>query len=98
MLIYAPCIDWFILTLCSFAGHLKKFCDVFVFHQNNSHSHHAGDHVTLHPMLMTPDERTAAVADVVRCLGEEIIPGIRNEVHLVNAKVLISFFRYWVYV
>ncbi|KAE9464435.1 hypothetical protein C3L33_03662, partial [Rhododendron williamsianum] len=62
-----------------FAGHLQKFCDVFVFHQNNSHSHHAGNHVTLHPMLTTPDERTTAVADVVRCLGEKLIPGIRNE-------------------
>lgn len=85
MLMYALCIDWFIPTLCSFAGHLQKFCDVFVFHQNNSHSHHAGNHLTLHPMLTTPVERTTAVADVVRCLGEELIPGIRNEVRLVNA-------------
>ncbi|XP_058206782.1 nudix hydrolase 20, chloroplastic-like isoform X3 [Rhododendron vialii] len=69
-----------------FAGHLQKFCDVFVFHQNNSHSHHAGNHVMLHPMLMTPDQRTTALADVVRCLGEELIPGIRNELYPVTSS------------
>jgi hypothetical protein len=36
--------------------------------------------VTFHPMLSTPEDRTSAVGDVVKRLGEELIPGIRNEV------------------
>ncbi|CAL5339344.1 unnamed protein product [Camellia sinensis] len=60
-----------------FADHLRRFQDVFIFPQNNSFT----NHVTLHPILRTPEERTRAVADVVKCLGEEFIPGIRNELY-----------------
>lgn len=49
---------------------------MFVFPQDSA----CGGHVTLHPMLSTPEDRTSAVGDVVKCLGEELIPGIRNEV------------------
>lgn len=36
--------------------------------------------ITLHSSLGTAENRTRAVADVVKSLGEEVIPGIRNEV------------------
>ncbi|KAH7853520.1 hypothetical protein Vadar_003513 [Vaccinium darrowii] len=75
-----------------FAAHLKKFHDVFVFHQNNCHSHHAGNHVTLHPMLVTAEERTTAVADVVKRLGAELIPGTRNELYPVTSSFGTSVF------
>lgn len=55
---------------------------MFIFTQDNSH-------VTLHPILRTHNERTSAVEDVVKCLGEEVIPGIRNEVLLQITKMII---------
>ena len=39
--------------------------------------------LSLHESLKTPEDRTHAVGNVVKCLGEEIIPGIRNEVLIV---------------
>ncbi|XP_065636884.1 nudix hydrolase 20, chloroplastic [Quercus suber] len=39
-----------------------------------------------HPVLRTPDDRTNAVGDVVKCLGEELIPGIRNELYPVTSS------------
>ncbi|GLT71823.1 hypothetical protein SLA2020_438160 [Shorea laevis] len=65
-----------------FANHLRKFQDVFVFPQDSA----CGGHVTLHPMLSTPEDRTSAVGDVVKCLGEELIPGIRNELYPVTSS------------
>ncbi|CAL5400332.1 unnamed protein product [Camellia sinensis] len=65
------------MFITGFADHLRRFQDVFIFPQNNSFT----NHVTLHPILRTPEERTRAVADVVKCLGEEFIPGIRNELY-----------------
>ena len=56
---------------------------MFIFPQDNSYGGRIGSHVTLHPMLRTPDDRTNAVGDVVKCMGEELIPGIRNEVLVV---------------
>lgn len=56
---------------------------MFIFPQDNSYGGRIGGHVTLHPMLRTPEDRTNAVGDVVKCLGEELIPGIRNEVLVV---------------
>ncbi|XP_034699457.1 nudix hydrolase 20, chloroplastic-like isoform X2 [Vitis riparia] len=52
-----------------FDDHLKRFSNVFIFTQDNSH-------IMLHPVLRTPNERTRAVGDVVKCLGEELIPAI----------------------
>ena len=57
---------------------------MFMFPQDNSYGDCIGSHVTLHPMLRTPDDRTNAVGDVVKFLGEELIPGIRNEVLVLN--------------
>lgn len=62
-----------------FAKHLRRFQDVFVSVQGNSNGCHLGGHITLHSVLKTPEDRTAAVGDVVKYLGEAIIPGIRNE-------------------
>ncbi|CAK9152737.1 unnamed protein product [Ilex paraguariensis] len=68
-----------------FADHLRRFADVFIFPKNNSHGCRFGYHVTLHPMLRTPEVMTSAVEDVVKCLGEELIPGIRNELYPVTS-------------
>lgn len=70
-----------------FADHLRKFQYIFTFPEDNSQHTCFGDHVKLHPSLKTPEDRTRAVADVVKCLGEELIPGIRNELY----PVLSSF-------
>ena len=79
------CINECILTWCSFFDdHLKRFSNVFIFTQDNSH-------IMLHPVLRTPNERTRAVGDVVKCLGEELIPGIRKEVLLQITKMIYWF-------
>ncbi|XP_057967984.1 nudix hydrolase 20, chloroplastic-like [Malania oleifera] len=64
-----------------FADHLKRFQDVFIFH-----SCHSNGYVSLHSLLRTPEDRTRAVGDVVKCLGEELIPGIRNELYPVTSS------------
>lgn len=68
--------------LCRFAEHLRPFRNVFVFPKDNSYGSHFGCHVTFHPLLKTQEDRTTAFAEVVKSLGEELIPGIRNEVLL----------------
>ncbi|XP_057494263.1 nudix hydrolase 20, chloroplastic-like [Actinidia eriantha] len=75
-----------------FAEYLRRFLDVFIFFQNNSYGNHADNCVTLHPNLATPEERTRAVADVVKCLGEELIPDIRNELYPVTSSFGIPAF------
>ncbi|KAF3962223.1 hypothetical protein CMV_013234 [Castanea mollissima] len=65
-----------------FANHLRRFKDVFIFPQDNSYGGRIGSHVTLHPMLRTPDDRTNAVGDVVKCLGEELIPAVPCDIIL----------------
>ena len=48
-------IDECILTFCNFFDdHLKRFSNVFIFTQDNSH-------IMLHPVLRAPIERTKAV-------------------------------------
>ncbi|KAG2718558.1 hypothetical protein I3760_03G225600 [Carya illinoinensis] len=69
-----------------FAQHLKRFKDVFFFPRDDSYGGRIGAHVTLHPMLGKPEDRTGAVGDVVKCLGEELIPGIRNELYPVKSS------------
>ncbi|KAL3535779.1 hypothetical protein ACH5RR_004240 [Cinchona calisaya] len=65
-----------------FADHLRKFRDVFVFPKDNdAFGSNLGCHVTLHSLLKTAEDRTRAVGDVVKCLGKELIPGIRNELY-----------------
>ncbi|GAV92209.1 hypothetical protein CFOL_v3_35590, partial [Cephalotus follicularis] len=66
-----------------FASHLRRYQDVFIFAEENPY----GDCVKLHPMLKTPEDRTAEVGQVITCLGkEELIPGIRNELYPVTSS------------
>ncbi|XP_008463364.1 nudix hydrolase 20, chloroplastic-like isoform X3 [Cucumis melo] len=60
-----------------FAKHLQQYPNVFTFSQDDSVK--VGACLTLHESLKTPEDRTRAVGDVVKCLGEEVIPGTRNE-------------------
>lgn len=57
-------------------------------------------YLTLHESLKTPEDRTQAVGDVVKCLGEEIIPGTRNEVLFVIPIQINDFnnFQYVLYI
>ncbi|EPS72290.1 hypothetical protein M569_02467, partial [Genlisea aurea] len=64
-----------------FADHLREYNDVFTFPSDNFYGGNFGYHLTLHPQLLSPTERTEAVGGVVRSLGEELIPGFRNELY-----------------
>lgn len=66
----------------SFAENLRKFHNVFKFEPKNFNGGFESGVVTLHSSLGTPEDRTKAVGEVVKSLGEELIPGIRNEVLL----------------
>ncbi|XP_058723064.1 nudix hydrolase 20, chloroplastic-like [Vicia villosa] len=66
-----------------FVEHLRRYSDVFVFLKDENSS---GDYVTLHSLLKTVEERTDAVGYVVKYLGEEHIPGIRNELYPVKSS------------
>ena len=66
---------------------------MFIFPEDDSQAIHFGDHVRLHPALTTPEDRTYAVGDVIECLGEEMIPGIRNEVFAIILPFLVLYFR-----
>ncbi|CAI8594828.1 unnamed protein product [Vicia faba] len=66
-----------------FVEHLRGFNDVFVFPNDGGP---LGYYVTLHPLLKTAEERTSAVGYVVKQLGEEHIPGIRNELYPVKSS------------
>lgn len=39
-----------------------------------------GCYITLHPRIRTIEDRTSALEYVIKSLGEELVPGIRNEV------------------
>ncbi|KAI3801898.1 hypothetical protein L1987_30015 [Smallanthus sonchifolius] len=61
-----------------FVAHLSKFKDVFTIMKDNS--------LTLQSALKTPESRTEALGNVVKCLGEEVFPGIRNELYPVTSS------------
>lgn len=63
----------------SVADTLKQFQDVFVFCRGNSFNSYLGFHVALHPRLKSCDERTSAVENVIKSLGEDLISGRRDE-------------------
>ncbi|XP_077212569.1 nudix hydrolase 20, chloroplastic-like [Tasmannia lanceolata] len=69
-----------------FMDHLKKYQDVFTFPLGNNHGSNVGGFITLHPSLRSPDDRTRAIGGVIKCLGEELIPGIRNELYPVTSS------------
>ncbi|XP_018442355.1 nudix hydrolase 20, chloroplastic isoform X2 [Raphanus sativus] len=63
-----------------FTEYLREFHDIFTFSKNGSVSVVGGDYVTLNLMFEKPEDRTRAVAGVIKILGDKgIIPGIRNE-------------------
>ncbi|XP_030492430.2 nudix hydrolase 20, chloroplastic isoform X1 [Cannabis sativa] len=64
-----------------FAENLRKFQKVFKFLPDNSNDGFHGGTVTLHPSLKTQEDRTRAVGEVVKILGEQQFPGIRNELY-----------------
>uniref|UniRef100_A0A7N0TFA0 Nudix hydrolase domain-containing protein n=1 Tax=Kalanchoe fedtschenkoi TaxID=63787 RepID=A0A7N0TFA0_KALFE len=69
-----------------FAVNLKRFPDVFTFPQDKIYDNCHGGYVSFHPSLSTPEERTRAVGLVVQTLGEDVIPGIRNELYPVASS------------
>ncbi|KAL2321231.1 hypothetical protein Fmac_030200 [Flemingia macrophylla] len=69
-----------------FVEHLRDFGDVFVFYKDKYNGAPYGDFVSLHPKLKTAEERTSAIGYVVEHLGEEQIPGIRNELYPVTSS------------
>ncbi|EYU23043.1 hypothetical protein ABFS82_11G047300 [Erythranthe guttata] len=69
-----------------FAHHLRRYKDVFAFPEDPSYGGNFGCHVALHPLLSAPEDRTEAVGHVVKCLGEDVIPGIRNELYPVTSS------------
>ncbi|VVB17118.1 unnamed protein product [Arabis nemorensis] len=78
-----------------FIDHLRDFHDIFTISQNGTCS---GGHVALNSMFEKPEDRTRAVANVIKILGDKgIIPGIRNELYPVkpsfNAPVFFSLER-----
>ncbi|XP_038698447.1 nudix hydrolase 20, chloroplastic-like [Tripterygium wilfordii] len=68
-----------------FVEHLRDYQNVFVLPQREGNSK-IGNHVTLNPELKSPDDRTRAVGEVIKSLGEDIIPGIRNELYPVASS------------
>lgn len=75
-----------------FTEYLREFHDIFTFSKNGSVSVVGGDYVTLNLMFEKPEDRTRAVAGVIKILGDKgIIPGIRNEVY--NKFMFFFFFQ-----
>ncbi|XP_061366495.1 nudix hydrolase 20, chloroplastic-like [Gastrolobium bilobum] len=69
-----------------FVEHLRGFDDVFIFPKDKYNGGPFGYSVSLHPTLKTAEERTGALGYVVKCLGQELIPGIRNELYPVASS------------
>ncbi|MCL7049951.1 hypothetical protein MKW94_015089 [Papaver nudicaule] len=69
-----------------FESHLRKFQDVFAFPEDNLFGNAGGGYIILNPSLKSPEDRTKAVGEVVKCLGEGVIPGIRNELYPVTTS------------
>ncbi|KAL5201262.1 hypothetical protein ABZP36_035616 [Zizania latifolia] len=67
-----------------FIEYLRDFHDVFMVVSGNNGSNTV-ERVTLHSSLRTPDERTNAVGNVIKNLGE-LIPGIRNELFPITSS------------
>ncbi|VAI31604.1 nudix hydrolase 20, chloroplastic-like [Triticum dicoccoides] len=67
-----------------FTEHLRDFPDVFTIVSGNN-GKNSVEHVTLHSSLRTPKDRTIAIGDVIKGLGE-LIPGIRNELYPVTSS------------
>ncbi|PVH64280.1 hypothetical protein PAHAL_2G228200 [Panicum hallii] len=66
-----------------FVKHLRDFHDVFTISGNNSSN--TVENVSLQSSLRTPEDRTHAIGEVIKSLGE-MIPGIRNELYPVTSS------------
>lgn len=64
-----------------FAHYLRRFADTFIFPVDTSYGLNFGYHLALHTRLSTYEDRTRAVGDAIKFLGEELIPGVRNELY-----------------
>lgn len=71
---------------------------MFIFPRDKSYGSSFGCYITLHQMLKMPSDRTLAVGNVINFLGEELIPGIRNEVFLLITKSCIVFSNFLLHV
>ncbi|XP_051149344.1 nudix hydrolase 20, chloroplastic-like [Andrographis paniculata] len=69
-----------------FAHHLRRYNDVFIFPKDNSYGTNFGCYLTLHPALKAPEDRTEAIGNIIKSWGEELIPGIRNELYPVMSS------------
>lgn len=69
-----------------FANHLRRFPNVFIFPRDKSYGSSFGCYISVHPMLKMPSDRTLAVGNVINFLGEELIPGFRNELYPVGSS------------
>ncbi|CAN6217300.1 unnamed protein product [Urochloa humidicola] len=67
-----------------FVEHLRDFHDVFTIVPGNNGSSTV-EHVSLQSSLRTPEDRTHAIGEVIKSLGE-MIPGIRNELYPVTSS------------
>ncbi|CAL5080892.1 unnamed protein product [Urochloa decumbens] len=67
-----------------FAEHLRDFHDVFTIISGNNGSNTV-ENVSLQSSLRTPEDRTHAIGEVIKSLGE-MIPGIRNELYPVTSS------------
>ncbi|WVZ64509.1 hypothetical protein U9M48_014012 [Paspalum notatum var. saurae] len=67
-----------------FVEHLRDFHDVFTIVSGNNGSNTV-ENVSLHSSLRTPEDKTHAIGDVIKSLGE-MIPGIRNELYPVTSS------------
>ncbi|KAL8152537.1 hypothetical protein V2J09_010297 [Rumex salicifolius] len=73
-----------------FADILRNYQDVFVFPQIGTSSVPSSGYVTLQAALRTSEEKTDAVGNVIRSLGEDVIPGNRNEAYGVHMNGYIE--------
>ncbi|XP_019056325.1 PREDICTED: nudix hydrolase 20, chloroplastic-like, partial [Tarenaya hassleriana] len=64
-----------------FTEYLRDFDDIFMFPRDDS----CDGHLSLNPLLENPEDRTRAVANVIKILGDKgLIPGIRDELYPVK--------------
>ncbi|XP_073140666.1 nudix hydrolase 20, chloroplastic-like isoform X1 [Henckelia pumila] len=64
-----------------FAHYLRRFEDTFIFPEDTCYGLNFGYYLSLHTRLSSYEDRTIAVGNAIKCLGEELIPGIRNELY-----------------
>jgi len=70
-----------------FVKHLRDFHDVFTIPGDNSSN--TVENVSLRSSLRTPEDRTHAIGEVIKSLGE-MIPALPSNIILWHACVLLS--------